>query len=281
MTISTVAGYALQKSLPCDNTFIEYWTATGPTGLAEVFFFDTVLLKRFRSLPAWGPFSSCIIGEEAGKAFLVVQDPVKVNLVDLQSDLSKGELIGLMWHVTSALAEVHDNGNAHGFLSAESIGFNEVGELRIQPDPSLLFYQDTDTTSSAIATDSALVGAIFKQLELLDQNNPSMQLLNMGLNQDLSRLRLQPATAIRQSISALAARYPDWEKSSSNGMVLFLHSIRCQNLIKALEFDPILLGGARLLSTMSFGTTLPTSKRAEHLKCPLQNQWGNICSVRA
>ena len=212
MTISTVAGYALQKSLPCDNTFIEYWTATGPTGLAEVFFFDTVLLKRFRSLPAWGPFSSCIIGEEAGKAFLVVQDPVKVNLVDLQSDLSKGELIGLMWHVTSALAEVHDNGNAHGFLSAESIGFNEVGELRIQPDPSLLFYQDTDTTSSAIATDSALVGAIFKQLELLDQNNPSMQLLNMGLNQDLSRLRLQPATAIRQSISALAARYPDWEK---------------------------------------------------------------------
>ncbi|MGC6509634.1 MAG: hypothetical protein ACON4U_14520 [Myxococcota bacterium] len=212
MTISTVAGYALQKSLPCDNTFIEYWTATGPTGLAEVFFFDPVLLKRFQSLPAWGPFSTCLIGEQSGKAYLVVQDPVKVSLVDLQPDLSKGELIGLMWHVTSALAEVHDNGNAHGFISAEFIGFNESGELRIQPDPSKLFYQDTDTTSSAIATDSALIGSVFKRLELLDQNNPSMQLLHMGLNQDLSRLRLQPATAIRQSISALAARYPDWEK---------------------------------------------------------------------
>ena len=75
------------------------------------------------------------------------------------------------------------------------------------------FETDPDASASAIATDCWQMGYVFERMgvggETLDNR---LALLTNGLRQDLSRLRIQPATAIRQSLSVVLARNAKWEE---------------------------------------------------------------------
>ena len=59
---------------------------------------------------------------------------------------------------------------------------------------------------------------VVQHLGISEKADPLFALLHRGLTEESSRLRLQPATAIRQSIAAVLARHPDWEEQFVENM---------------------------------------------------------------
>lgn len=213
MTISTFAGYSLTNQHVNPHPDIEHWDVSGPAGVAELFFFPLEFLRVFEGLPTWGPFCSFQSGKLDEKAYLILSEPLQKSLVELREELSDGEMFGMMWHVAAALSEVHESGNAHGLLSAQGIGFDGNGRLLIRPFVPLLHHTDPDNAATAISADSWLLGQAFTELGIQAERDQHKILFLTGLQHELARLRLQPASAIRQAISVLGVRNPEWEES--------------------------------------------------------------------
>ena len=54
---------------------------------------------------------------------------------------------------------------------------------------------------------------VLEVLGVSEESDELFDLLLVGLRRDIASIRLQPGCAIRQSISAIAARNPNWEQS--------------------------------------------------------------------
>ena len=119
----------------------------------------------------------------------------------------------MAWHISDMLSLLHQSGRAHNLLHPESIGLNDLGELEIRPALGRFIPSDPDPKASAIATDCWQMRQVIQHLGISDKVDPLFALLNRGLQEEFARrLRLQPATAIRQSIAAVLARHPEWEE---------------------------------------------------------------------
>ena len=110
---------------------------------------------------------------------------------------------------------LHQSGQAHNWLHPESVGSIISGSWKSRPAFGAFLTSDPDSGASAIATDCWQMGYVFERMGVSDKLDPRLGLLSSGLRQDLARLRLQPATAIRQSLSVVLARNSTGRKTSS------------------------------------------------------------------
>ncbi len=113
---SNYAGYSLRSRQAAASAAVELWSAHGPDGDAEVFLGPEMLVRRARALPAWGPFPRVLTGSRQGRWFVVVPGRIHQDLEALRDRLTGGTCLAFAWHIAAALAEVHEQGRAHGAL---------------------------------------------------------------------------------------------------------------------------------------------------------------------
>ncbi len=210
MSDDSYAGFQLQVRRPAATTDVEHWSALGAAGPAEVYLGDDHLVRRAASLPVWGPFPEVINGMRADQGFVVVRGDLASDLEDLRERLSPGACVALAWHVAAAVAEVHDQGTAHGALHPSYVGLDGLGRLTIRPALAVVASPDPDPAADARATDCRMLAGVFEALELERVDDPGVPLLFSGLRRERGRLRMQPGRAVRQSLRAILARHPDW-----------------------------------------------------------------------
>ena len=92
-----------------------------------------------------------------------------------------------------------------------SIGIDKKN-LCIRPAIWQSITQEPDSRATSQATDCLLMADVLEVLGVSEESDELFSLLLTGLRRDIASIRLQPGCAIRQSISAIAARNPQWEK---------------------------------------------------------------------
>jgi len=213
MRAKSYAGYRLTARRPASSAAVEHWWAEGPDGPAEVYLGPEMLVRRARALPVWGPFADILTGREGLRSYVVVRGRLDRTVDDLRGMLAPGACVALAWHLAAALAEVHERGGAHGALHPGWTGVDAEGRLTIRPALTAAVRSDPDGDASAQATDCIQLAAILEALELERLDEPGLSLLMRGIARDRARLRLQPGRAVRQSLSYVLHRHPDWENS--------------------------------------------------------------------
>ena len=158
----------------------------------------------------WGPFAGILTGREGLRSYVVVQGQLSRSVDDLRDLLSPGACVALAWHLAAALAEIHDRGGAHGALHPGWTGVDAEGRLTIRPALTSAVRSDPDTEASAQSTDCIQLASILEALHLERLDEPGLGLLMRGISRERSRLRLQPGRAVRQALSYLLHRHPDW-----------------------------------------------------------------------
>ena len=204
------AGYTLISRLSSVSDGIERWRAEGRAGAGEVYVGPRDLVLRATNLPGWGPFSRVETGARSDRWFAVVPGRIEENLEQLADRLTPGACLALAWHIAAALAEVHEQGGAHGALHPQHIGLDERGNLTIRPALGASLLADPDPDATAQATDCFQFAAILDTLDVAQAGDPALALLMNGLSRDRSRLRMQPGRAIRQTLTAILQRHPAW-----------------------------------------------------------------------
>ena len=207
---SNYAGYSLRSRQAAASAAVELWSAHGPDGDAEVFLGPEMLVRRARALPAWGPFPRMITGSRQGRWFVVVPGRIHQDLEALRYRLTGGTCLAFAWHIAAALAEVHEQGRAHGALHGSHVGLDSRGLLTIRPALASAVRSDPDPDATAKATDCLQLGGLLDLLDLERTEDRSIELLMVGLRRERARLRMQPGRAVRQAIAAILARHPEW-----------------------------------------------------------------------
>ena len=137
---------------------------------------------------------------------------IQIATTQMLGKLGLTSCVGIAWHISDLLSLLHQSGRAHNLLHPESIGLNDLGELEVRPALGRYISSDPDSNASAIATDCWQMRTVVQHLGISEKADPLFSLLHRGLTEESSRLRLQPATAIRQSIAAVLARHAEWEE---------------------------------------------------------------------
>ncbi len=213
MRAKSYAGYRLTARRPASSAAVEHWWAEGPDGPAEVYLGPEMLVRRARALPIWGPFSPILTGREGLRSYVVVRGRLGRTVDDLRGMLSPGACVAFAWHLAAALAEVHERGGAHGAMHPGWTGVDTEGRLTIRPALTAAVRSDPDAEATAQSTDCIQLASVLEALELERLDEPSLSLLMRGVSRDRSRLRLQPGRAVRQSLSYILHRHPEWEAS--------------------------------------------------------------------
>ncbi len=194
------------------STTVELWTAIGPLGVADVYVGPASLAERAAALPVWGPFPPIQSGRTSGgRVYVAVPGTLTRDLEDLREGLPPAAIAAFAWHLTAALAEIHEHGGAHGCLHPSFVGLDARGRLAVRPALASPLPTEPDPGASAQATDCLQLGELLAVLGLERLDDPGIPLLRAGLGRDRARLRMSPARAARQALAALAARHPEWE----------------------------------------------------------------------
>lgn len=210
---ANIAGFQLVKQLPTHDSNIEHWIADDGGRSAEVYLVPENQKSRLSSLPNILGFTQCRIVDLETRFAVVMPGIITTPIRTLKMKLGSTDCIGIAWHIADLLSLLHQSGRAHNLLHPDSIGLNDQGALEIRPALGRFIASDPDSKASAIATDCWQMRQVIEQLGITKELDPLFALLNRGLQEEFARLRLQPATAIRQSISAVLARHTDWENS--------------------------------------------------------------------
>ena len=125
--------------------------------------------------------------------------------------LDATNLSGDSWHLAAIFGELHEAGGVHGFIHPTHIGLDTGGRLQIRPALSAFIPSDPDDEAAALATDCWQLSFVLQKMGVVPSLDRRFGLLMSGLRQEVSRLRLQPASAIRQTLTAVIARHPEWE----------------------------------------------------------------------
>jgi hypothetical protein len=213
MTDRTYAGYTLTSRRPAPSAAVELWLAEGPEGAADVYLGPEMLAQRARVLPRWGPFPAVLTGNRDGRWFVLVPGSIETNCNALSQQLTPPAALAVAFHITAAVSEVHARGGAHGALHARSVGLDDEGKLTIRPALAMSVLGEPDPAATAQATDCLQLCTLFEALGLEALEDPAVPLLLTGLKRERARLRIQPGRAVRQSLAALLARYPEAEAS--------------------------------------------------------------------
>ncbi|MCK6503909.1 hypothetical protein L6R53_10995, partial [Myxococcota bacterium] len=206
-----IGGYRLLQPLPGHDPAVARWSARSLQGPAELFVGGAPLLRQARGLPGWGPFPPLAWGEQQGFAFVAVPGRLAQDLPALGRRLAPGACLALAWHVVAAVAELHENGGAHGALASGFVGLDEVGRLAIRPALDGSAPADPDPSATAQATDCLALGQLLDVLRVELIDDAAVGLLLSGLRRERARLRLSPGRAVRQAMAALLARHPAFE----------------------------------------------------------------------
>ena len=211
MRAKSYAGYRLTARRPASSAAVEHWWAEGPDGPAEVYLGPEMLLRRARALPVWGPFAGIITGQQGLRSFVVVRGRMDRSVDDLRRMMSPGACVAFAWHLAAALAEVHEQGGAHGALHPGWTGLDTEGRLTVRPALTAAVRGEPDGDATAQATDCIQLASILEALDLERIDEPALSLMMRGISRDRSRLRLQPGRAVRQSLSYILNRHAEWE----------------------------------------------------------------------
>ena len=208
----TYAGFQPEARLPAASPMVEHWSARGPAGPAELYLGPADVLARARSLPGHGPFPPITVGSDDHRTFVLVPGQLALDLEGLSQQLSPGAAVAFAWHIAAALAELHENGDAHGALHPNFAGLDANGALTLRPALAASALSEPDPQASAQATDCLQLAAMFDLLGLDQVEEPAMALLLSGLRRERARLRLQPGRAVRQALAAILARHAAWDR---------------------------------------------------------------------
>ena len=211
MSARTCAGYQLIEQQPATAAGVEHWTAHGPAGVADVYIGSDEMRNRARALPTWGPFSRFRSGETDDGVYLIVTGEIKEDLAELGQRLGPAGALGVAWQIASAIAEMHERGQSHGLLHPRFMGVDAKNRLVIRPALAVPVLAEPDQGASAQATDCLQFAEVLDALGLATLDESSLPLLLMGLRREVARRRMQPGRAVRQSLSAMLARHPEWE----------------------------------------------------------------------
>ena len=207
-----IAGYILQEKLASYKDEIEHWKANRGEEIAEVYLVSPSLRFFIENLPDKGCFAPFDVVEFGARLAVIVPGGLRLSGEDILGKLGVDAGACFAWHISSYLGELHNSGQAHGFLHASQIGIDLSGKFVIRPAIGNFIVSDPDESASAIATDCWQLGFILKELGISSKTDSRCSLLIAGLQQEISRLRLQPAAAVRQSLTAVIARHPEWEE---------------------------------------------------------------------
>jgi hypothetical protein len=207
------AGYSPVTQLASTRDDVERWSAVSDGLKAELYLGSADLLARARSLPGWGPFPAVRLGTERGRCFVLVPGQLTADLPALADQLAPGPRVVLGWHLASALAELHDQGGAHGMLHPRFVGLGPDGSLCIRPAMGIHLGQDPDDDAAAQATDCYQLGQLLRALRIDEVDEPTVALVLASLARDRARLRMQPGRAVRQALTAVLHRHRDWEEA--------------------------------------------------------------------
>ena len=201
-----IEGFVVDGPLPSSHPRVSRWLLGGDGG--EAYVGGEALLERARHLPTWGPFASVrIVDESAGAGVVVVPGRLERPLAELARHLTPGARVALAWHVAAQIAQLHENGAAHGAIDGQSVGLDEAGKLHARPALHLVL--DGDQTATAQAHDCFLLGRVFVSLRLEETGDKNVALVLQGLQGE--RIRLAPGWAVRQALMAILVRHPEWE----------------------------------------------------------------------
>ena len=209
------AGYFLEERQSSHNTEIEYWTATNTTSnpivRADVYMLPHSYKNLLENLPRYGAFAPFSVIEQKNRLVVVVPRTIQLSIKDIQERVGVTGLVCFMWHVSAHLSELHQIGRSHGMLHASHIGIDEYGKVSIRPAFADFIPSEPDSSATATATDCWQLFFVLQSMGIDSTVDARFSLLMRGLQQDIARLRLQPATAIRQTITAVLARHAEWE----------------------------------------------------------------------
>ena len=132
------AGHSPVTQLASTRDDVERWSAISDGVRADLYLGSVDLLARARGLPGWGPFPVVRLGTERGRNFVVVPGQLAKDLPALAEQLAPGPRVALGWHLASALAELHEQGGAHGMLHPRFVGLAADGSLSIRPALGIL-----------------------------------------------------------------------------------------------------------------------------------------------
>lgn len=208
-----IAGVQFIEQRPTHDTNIEYWMARCGERLSEVFLLPLQHRERLNSLPNLIGFTQCRVVEVEDQLAVIMPGVIQIPTTQMIGKIGVTGCVGMAWHISDMLSLLHQSGRAHNLLHPESIGLNDLGELEIRPALGRFISSDPDPKATAIATDCWQMRQVIQHLGISDKIDPLFTLLNRGLQEESARLRLQPATAIRQSISAVLARHSEWEET--------------------------------------------------------------------
>ncbi|MBM74044.1 MAG: hypothetical protein CMK59_01480 [Proteobacteria bacterium] len=199
--------------LPCVVPQCERWAVAikdQPQSSLELVSGPSELIAALSTLPVRFPFSEHILLEDGSIVFkgVLVED-----LNDLRKRIGRNASIALSWHVAAAIADLHEQGGAHGWLHPRSIGLDQQGHLIIRPSLEWVVELDPDEKATAQATDCWQLAPILESLGISEDVDDLFSLLMSGLRREKASIRMQPGRAVRQSISAVTARNPQWEKA--------------------------------------------------------------------
>ena len=218
MRAKSYGGYHLTARRPASSAAVEHWWAEGPDGPAEVYLGPEMLLRRARALPVWGPFADIITGQQGLRSYVVVRGRLHRSVDDLRQMMSPGACVAFAWHLSAALAEIHEQGGAHGALHPGWTGVDAEGRLSIRPALTAAVRGEPDGDATSQATDCIQLASILEALELERIDEPAISLMMRGVSRDRARLRLQPVARSGRasptfSIGMKSGR-PPWSRRS-------------------------------------------------------------------
>jgi hypothetical protein len=196
-----IDGFVVDGPLPSAHPRVSRWLLSGDGG--EAYVGGEALVLRARHLPTWGPFAPIRIVDAS---VVVVPGRLRVALPELARRLTPGARVALAWHVAAHVAQLHENGAAHGAIDGASVGLDESGRLHVRP----ALHLDRDETPVAQLYDCFLLGRVFASLRLEETGDRNVALVLQGLQGE--RIRLAPGWAVRQALMAILVRHPEWEK---------------------------------------------------------------------
>ena len=265
---SVVAGFHLVEQKKTHDPTIEKWVATRDGMASELYIVPTDMKERIAGLPNIVGFSKVEMIEEPEQIVVVVPGQLVTTASNMLESFGPTYSACFAWHISDLLSVLHQSGQAHNWLHPESIGINQLGQLEIRPAFGAFLRTDPDASASAIATDCWQMGYVFERMGVTEKLDNRLALLTNGLRQDLSRLRIQPATAIRQSLSVVLARNAKWEED-------FVEQLGTEWALNQRTFREHSIIPHRLESEPKVKLQQSTSKSTSTSTSDLIDLWGN------
>ena len=163
--------------LPCVVPQCERWAVSikdQPQSSLELVSGPTELIAALSTLPMRFPFSEHVLLEDGS---LVFKGVLVEDLNDLRKRIGRNASIALSWHVAAAIADLHEQGGAHGWLHPRSIGLDQQGHLTIRPSLEWVVESDPDEKATAQATDCWQLAPILESLGISEDVDDLFSLL--------------------------------------------------------------------------------------------------------